>query len=105
MTLIDPAPWRDAATPAVHEQFLELVYDDDQLLAAEFEEIVARAWDGPQPPSPGTPAGPTAERWERYQLPASRPRLRARPRHPGADGWARQRGPPPDARTTRSPGR
>lgn len=105
MTLTDSALRPDAAMPAVHEQFLELVCDDDELLVAEFDEIVARAWDGPHPPSPGRPAGPTAEGWERYRRPASRPHLRGRPRHPGADGWPRGRGPPPEEPTTRSTGR
>lgn len=106
MTLIDRAPRRqDTATSAVHEQFLELVFEDDELLTAEFDEIVARAWDGPDVPSPGRPAGPTAEGWERYRRQRPRLHLTARPRHPGADAWARERGPPRDERTSRSTGR
>jgi hypothetical protein len=94
MTRMDAVP-QDVAARAVHEQFLSLVCEDEELLAAEFDEIVAHAWDGPHPPSPGQPAGPAAEGWDTHRPQGPRRRLPARPGHPGADAWARERGPPP----------
>lgn len=82
---------------ATNEEFLELVVEDELLLRAEFDEIVAAAWDGPHrpPERPSVergPAGP-AEPARRRRAAAS-PALVLRPRGPGTDGWAHQRAPP-----------
>lgn len=97
MPAILPDDGVDAAL-RVHEQFVELLCADDDLLRAEFEAIVAAEW-----PSP--PKAPPARRGVargRPRASARRGRARAvlpsRPRHPGSDGWARERSPPTDPR-------
>ncbi|MFH5823799.1 hypothetical protein [Georgenia sp. AZ-5] len=96
MTTSVPEPHREdlATTAAPDEVFLGLVYEDEELLRAEFEEIVAVSLDGPHPPAARPEAGPVP--------PGRPPRRRGedvsdaapRPRHSGSDGWARQRSPP-----------
>jgi hypothetical protein len=95
-------PTTSETAPAVEEQFLDLIYGDADLLAAEFDAIIAAEW--PEPPS-DRPGGSAAGRH-----PSSGPARRSaasirgpvsRPRHPGIGGWARQRSPPfptPDPR-------
>jgi hypothetical protein len=89
-TLYTPAsPWL-----AGEEEFLELVYADEEFLRAEFDAIIAAAW--PTPPErtggqhashlPWRPAGPRAECGE--------PAPTARPHHAGHGSWRRQRSPP-----------
>ncbi|WP_341358496.1 hypothetical protein V5H98_11930 [Georgenia sp. M64] len=82
---------------ARNEAFLELVIEDELLLRAEFDEIVAEAWDGPHPPRERLRAGrgatrrpAAARRWRAAAAPA----LTLRPHGPGTDGWAHQRAPP-----------
>ena len=88
------APTSETAR-TVDEQFLDLIYGDTDLLAAEFDAIIAAEW--PEPPA-DRPARGAAGRH-----PGSGPARRAadpvrgpvsRPRHPGIGGWARQRSPP-----------
>jgi hypothetical protein len=71
--------------------FIALVCADDELLRAEFEEIVAAGWGPPPRPVPGRggdrgpdPAGPRPE--PRRPAPARS--------EPGPEEWARQRSPP-----------
>jgi len=84
------------AAPSVDEEFLELVHADEQLLRAEFDEIVTREWPTGHPPARPTAATPGTNR--------PRPRRRLGPRgirasrrqrrHRGASRWRRQRSPP-----------
>jgi len=79
----------------VDDQFLDLIYDDTELLAAEFDAIIAAEWPEPPAERPGRSAA--------GRHPGSDPARRGadpvrgqvcRPRHPGIGGWARQRSPP-----------
>ena len=88
----------------VEEQFLDLIYGDTDLLAAEFDAIIAAEWLGP----PANPPGHGAT--SRHLINGAGRRVTARvrgavsqPPHPGIGGWARQRSPPfryPDQRQT-----
>jgi hypothetical protein len=85
----------DITERSVDEQFLELICSDAELLAAEFDAIIATEWS--------TPRADPGARGPADGLPGSgAPRttdpdrdLLWRPRHPGISGWARQRSPPP----------
>jgi hypothetical protein len=79
---------------AVDEKLIDLICDDPDLLAAEFDALIAAEWPTPPVdrrrhaaacglPDTGPPGAHGAGR-----RPASRPR------HPGIGGWARQRSPP-----------
>jgi len=86
----------DATARGIDEQFLDLICRDADLLAAEFDAIIAAEW--PTPPANG--AGRRAARGYPVRRAAGRAAdpIRgpvARPRHPGIGGWARQRSPPP----------
>jgi len=81
--------------PSVDDRFLDLICSDPDLLAAEFDAILAAEW--PEPPTerpdrraagshPGS--GPTRRGAHPAPVPVSRPR------HPGIGGWAPQRAPP-----------
>jgi len=100
----------DASTRMDEERFLDLIYSDADLLAAEFDAIIAAQWPEtaqPPPPEPrrfgaaGRSSGPHAAR--RAAGPVRG--LRARPRYPGVGGWARQRSPPVPTPDTRQAGR
>jgi hypothetical protein len=85
----------EAATRTVDEQFFDLVCGDADLLAAEFDAIVAAEWPTPPVDSfrrraarEGAVSG--AGRHPAGPADASV----ARPRQPGTGGWARQRSPP-----------
>jgi hypothetical protein len=85
----------DASAWAVGEQFLDLICGDADLLAAEFDAIVAAEWPTPPADGPGRGAagdhpgcGETRRGAGALCGPVSRPRL------PGIAGWARQRSPP-----------
>lgn len=95
------APANGEIERAVEEQFVDLIYGDADLLAAEFDAIIAAAW--PEPPREipsrgdgGHPGGGPARRaGDPVRGPVSRPW------HPGVGALARQRSPPvptPDAR-------
>lgn len=85
----------DATTRTVDEQFLELICSDADLLAAEFDAILAAEWPETPADTPGRSAtgrrpGNGAAR--RAAEPGRGPVTA--PRHPGIGGWARQRSPP-----------
>jgi len=85
----------DTTARTVDEQFFDLVCSDADLLAVEFDAIVATEW--PDPPANrfgrgtarGNPVSPAARRMTAHINDAV-----GRPRHPGVGGWARQRSPP-----------
>lgn len=81
---------------ALEEEFLELICSDDDLVAAEFEAIIAAEWPTPPPARPPLrrPVDPTPTPGDRRWRQDSSGRLASRPRHPGVGGWARQRSPP-----------
>jgi hypothetical protein len=60
-------------TTLTRDAFADLVYQDDDLVRAEFDAIVAAAW--PEPPLPPPPAAPPA--------PGDRPPARHRWWEPG----------------------
>jgi hypothetical protein len=86
----------DTTARAVDEAFLHLIYTDRDLLAAEFEAIVAAGWPTP----PAIPPGPDATAGRPTRGPAHRAAnpvacMAPRAGHPGAEGWVRPRSPPP----------
>lgn len=90
------ATWSaDPTARTIEDQFLELIWNDADLLAAEFDAIIAAEWPGPPPDSPAHGAagghlgdGPPHAGTECVGDPIRRPR------HPGIAGRARQRSPP-----------
>lgn len=79
----------------IDEQFLDLICSDAELLAAEFDAIVAAEWPSPPADRHGRGAGgrrPGSGPARRAAEPVRGPV--AQPRHPGIGGWARQRSPP-----------
>ncbi len=83
------------AAPSVDQEFLELVYADEQLLRAEFDDIIAREWPTGPPPAAPTGVTPGADPAPRRQPPPGGVRASRRQRRdPGADRWRRQRSPP-----------
>jgi len=85
----------DTSARTFDEQFLDLICGDADLLAAEFDAIIAAEWPTPPADSPGRGAvggdpgcGATRRVAGVVRGPVSRPR------HPGIGGWARQRSPP-----------
>jgi len=87
---------------AERDAFIDLVYQDEDLVRAEFDALVAAAWDTPPPlppalpqpadPAPGWPVGPP-------------PRPPAPAAGPAPTGWwlCRQRSPPGLHRGTEVP--
>ncbi|HJQ01506.1 MAG TPA: hypothetical protein VJ851_07890 [Jatrophihabitans sp.] len=98
-----PSAPATSGTPArsVDEQFVDLICRDADLLAAEFDAIIAAEWPDPPAGRPGSGAAgghPGRRAAGRAAEPVRD--LIDRPRHPGIGGWARQRSPPtrtPDA--------
>jgi hypothetical protein len=92
----------DTTARTIEDRFLDLICSDADLLAAEFDAIIAAQW--PEPPT-ATPGRGTAGRHPgsnaaRRVADPARGRV-ARPPQPGIGGSARQRSPPattPDAR-------
>jgi len=85
----------DLGARTVDVRFLQMICNDEELLAAEFEAIIAAEWPAPPAPrgEPGATTGaPAPADKHRVALPIDRPV--ARPRHPGVGGWAHQRSPP-----------
>ena len=79
------------------EEFLEIVYADDDLVRAEFDAIVAAEWSAPPPDEPaGDDAVAPAPGWLRPRLtgPNGPGGLADRSRRPGIERWLRQRSPP-----------
>lgn len=84
------------ATRSVEEQFLDWLAEED-LIAAEFDAIIAAEWPGPPPLRPGRcargarrPGGPRRSRRRGVAPPGG-------PYRPRLGGWARQRSPPASA--------
>jgi hypothetical protein len=86
----------DTTARTVGEQFLELICSDRDLLATEFDAIIAAEWHTPPADRPGCSAagGHPGDRAAHRSVGPVRG-LVSRPRHPGVGGWARQRSPPP----------
>jgi hypothetical protein len=85
----------DTTARTVDAQFLDLICSDADLLAAEFDAIIAAAW--PTPPADGPGRGvaggqPGSGAGRRAADPVRDPVHR--PRHPGIGGRVRQRSPP-----------
>jgi len=85
----------DTVRPSVDEQFFELICNDAELLAAEFDAIIAAEWPAPPPSTPGRgtagdhPTGGAARR-----AIASRGSPLSRSRRRGVGERVRQRSPP-----------
>ena len=78
----------------VDEQFLDLICNDEDLLAAEFDAIIAAEWPRPPANTPGRGAAdgrPASGAHRRTVARIAGPG--GRPRHPGIGGWARQLSP------------
>jgi hypothetical protein len=85
----------DTTAQCVDDQFFDLIYGDADLLAAEFDAIVAAEW--PQPPGEGAGRGAAGRHPGGGSTRGAADPVRgpvSRPRHPGIGGWARQRSPP-----------
>ena len=76
------------------EEFLELVCADEELLRAEFDEIVAQQWISPPPPGEPRAASPTGGPSPQLTGPVDAAWSRPRPCHLVIHGWRRQRSPP-----------
>jgi len=91
----------EATTRTVDEQFLDLVCGDADLLAAEFDAIIAAEWPAPPVDRLGRRAARERAVSGAGRHPAGPAHVSvARPRQPGTDGWARQRSPPVHRPTT-----
>jgi hypothetical protein len=92
------APQRDvevAAAEVVEEEFLAIVYADEELLRAEFDAIIATSWSQPgQPARPGRTPRPTPTEQPRREGVDSVAGLAGPQHYPGDEGRSRQRGPP-----------
>jgi len=90
------------ATHGVHEDFLELVCADEQLLRAEFDAIIAEEWPANPPPAePRVPERGGGSQRQRRLLPGSGlARAERRTRHPLTRWWHRQRSPPASSHPT-----
>jgi hypothetical protein len=85
----------DPAARTVDEQCVELICNDPDLLAAEFDAIIAAEWPQPPPdrPARGAASGHPGNGAARRPAQPVRDPV-APPRRPGTGGWARQRSPP-----------
>jgi len=90
-----------ALVPSVDEQFFDLICNDVELVAAEFDAIVAAEWPTPPPGTPGCGGGgqPTGGTTRRAIDRGGRQPSRSR--RPGVGGWARERSPPHRRNDTR----
>ena len=85
----------DTRAWAVDEQLLDLICSDADLLAAEFDAIIAAEWPTPPAGSRGHGGAGGHPRGRATRRAAGAVRgLVSRPRHPGIGGWVRQRSPP-----------
>jgi hypothetical protein len=92
-----PAPTVIPSSSTVVEDFLAVVYGDQDLLRAEFDAIIGAAWDDSPPrwPTPRPAASwPTRPRdWcSSGAVGLTDPRVH--PHRPDVSGWVRQRSPP-----------
>lgn len=91
MSTVSATP--DRPGPVLDDAFVELVYADDQLLAAEFEAIIAESWSA-SPPTETADAGVCASR-NGHRLPACSPQPGPHaPQNLGNAQPSRQRSPP-----------
>ena len=84
------------AARTVEEEFVDLVCSDADLLAAEFDAIIAAEWPEPPGDRPGRGAAgghPGNGAPPRHAAEAVRGPV-PRPRRPGISQWRRQRSPP-----------
>jgi hypothetical protein len=86
-----PSDGADAAR-SIDEQFLELLLAHEDLLRAEFDEIITREWPGSPPDRPGSGVRPRYPEETRRRVPAAG--LPGQPRRPCVRSWPRQRAPP-----------
>ncbi|MGW6929739.1 hypothetical protein ACWGE0_06685 [Lentzea sp. NPDC054927] len=84
------------ATRTLDEEFLALVGEDEDLVRAEFDEIIAANWgEPPLSPAPRRPVPPTPYRDVLHphgqdHVPTGRPaRQRSPPSRKAGDAWAR----------------
>jgi hypothetical protein len=82
-------------TPSREEEFLELVYADEELLRAEFDAIIAKEWptDGPPGRPRATPRGTGPSPARQAEQRGVRAPL-GMPSHPHGGLPGRQRSPP-----------
>ena len=79
--------------PTVDEQFVRLIFSDEELLQAEFDAIIGAEWPPPVNPPTHEQAGvPTSD--AAHDTDGRAAGRTTRPYHPGIGGWARQRSPP-----------
>ena len=83
------------SVPSVDEQFFDLICNDVELVAAEFDAIIAAEWPTPPPSTPGrgVAGGQPTDGTARHAVACGGGRS-AQPSHPGIGGWARERSPP-----------
>jgi hypothetical protein len=74
---------------SVEREFLDLIYADDELVRAEFDEIIDFSWTRPAPRSSARPGPPVDQGWPD----ADHPPVTANG-HRGHRALARQRAPP-----------
>jgi hypothetical protein len=87
----------DGSDTVTRDAFLDVVWQDEELLRAEFDAIISASW--PEPPEPPPPPAPPAPRNRppTWPAPPGRPVLRARPAElpvPPGPWRGRQRSPP-----------
>ncbi|MFI6096161.1 hypothetical protein ACIA8G_11435 [Lentzea sp. NPDC051213] len=78
------------------EEFLALLCEDEELLRAEFDEIIEANWGepplppAPRPPVPSTPYRDVLHQHWRNHVPIGRPaRQRSPPQRKAGDAWKR----------------
>jgi hypothetical protein len=75
--------------PTVDEQFVRLIFSDEELLQAEFDALIAAQWPPPTHEQAGTPVSDAGHGTNAQAIGRA-----TRPHHTGVGGWARQRSPP-----------
>jgi len=90
-------------TRSQEEEFLALVYADEELLRAEFDAIIAREWPTSRPPARPEPMsrGTGPHRPRQPKRAGEQPHLE-NPRHPHGRLQGRQRSPPAASRRHRA---
>lgn len=84
---------RTSADPLT-EEFLELVCAEEDLLRAEFDEIIAQEWTAPPPPGEPRAASPTGGPGRQLTGRVDATWPQPRPCHLVIHEWRRQRSPP-----------
>jgi len=98
---------RGDVTRGSHEQFLDLICSDDELVQAEFDAIIAAEWPSlpPHRPRRDNPGGRHPSRRGQPPAPSGPDGLPLRPRHPGVEAWSRAALTPDTNRTSKTEGR